>query len=100
MNKDPGGDKAFVTLARFVLKILCFQISNADFERVFSQVNLIKTDLRNKMGHDLLSAILYVRSAMRCHEGEETKKCRCPNFHPNDKILLAVQSSAFYDHIQ
>ncbi|XP_066950810.1 zinc finger protein 862-like [Macrobrachium rosenbergii] len=98
--EDSVGKRHSERLANFALKILCLPISNADVERVFSQVNLIKTDLRNRMGQDLLSAILYIRSAMRCHEGEEVKKCRCPNVLPSDKILQAVQSSSFYDHCE
>ena len=52
--EDTSGEKAFEKLARFALKILCLPISNADVERVFSQGNLIKTDLHSIMGHDLL----------------------------------------------
>lgn len=95
---DASGERTFSNLAAYALKILCLPISNADVERVFSQVNLLKNDLRNRMSQELLSALLYIRSSLRCYEGEERKKCRCPDFQPTENMLKAVQDSSFYDH--
>lgn len=96
--EDAAGERAFSLLASYALRILCLPISNADVERVFSQVNLIKTDLRNRMSQELLSSILYIRSSLRCYEGDDRKKCRCPAFRPTSDMMKAAQDSAFYDH--
>jgi len=45
----------------FFLVFWYFPFSNAAVERVFSQMNIVKTNLRNKMGLKSLNAILSIR---------------------------------------
>ena len=71
----------FGTLATYALCIMSLPISNADVERIFSQVNLIKTCGRNRISQPI-PVILYTHTAMRCHADEDEKKCRCPSFQP------------------
>lgn len=42
-----GGINQFIELAEFAISLLSLPHSNADIERVFSQMNLVKTKLRN-----------------------------------------------------
>ena len=40
-------------------------LSNADVERVFSQMSLVKSKLRNKIGQETLSNILHIKYGLR-----------------------------------
>ena len=52
--KDASGERAFKELALFALSMLSLPLSNADVERAFSQVNIIKSKLRNRMANKTL----------------------------------------------
>lgn len=58
---DSGGNNPFFELVEFALIILSLPWSNAEVERVFSQVNLVKTKTRNRLHDETLNAILAVR---------------------------------------
>lgn len=60
---------------------LCFPISNAFVEGVFSQATLVKTKVRNKIGYKLLNSILMVRSHLMMNNS-----C-CKNFHVSGEML-------------
>lgn len=55
----------FPGLVRFVFQILCLPHSSAAVERIFSQINLIKTQLRNKLKVKTIEGILYTKSLLR-----------------------------------
>ncbi|KAL0830039.1 hypothetical protein ABMA28_003497 [Loxostege sticticalis] len=67
-------------LATFAITVLTLlPHSNADIERVFSQVNLVKTKLRNSLSISTLNAILYVRFGLKrvnkyCHSTRSLTK--------------------------
>lgn len=52
---------AFPTLCRFVENILCLPHSSANVERVFSAVNLLKTNQRNRLEISTISGILHTK---------------------------------------
>lgn len=58
---DSGGSPRFKALASFVLKLLSLPWSNAEVERLFSQMNIVKSKLRNSMNIDTLNSILHIR---------------------------------------
>lgn len=93
--EDAAGERAFSILASYALRILCLPINNADVERVFNQVNLIKTNLRNRMSQELLVSILYrpIWSSLRCYEGDDRMKCRCPEYRPTYEMMKTIQDS-------
>ncbi len=71
--RDALGQQTFANLAGGVLRILCLPISNAEVERVFSQVSLVKDRRRNRMDTDTLEAILYCRFGLtRLRESADT----------------------------
>ncbi|KAI8033105.1 hypothetical protein M5D96_014139 [Drosophila gunungcola] len=90
MYKDAGQNKAFEQLALYALHILSLPWSNAALERVFSQINMVKTKLRNKMNLKSLNAILRIRYGLRRHG-----KC-CLDYILPTKYLALVSSSAKY----
>lgn len=59
--KDASGSNPFTELATFVLSMLILPYSNAQVERIFSQLNLVKTKTRNKMSIEMVNAILSIR---------------------------------------
>lgn len=75
------GEFIFKELAMLALSIYSLPISNATVERVFSQVTLTKTKLRNRMGLDLLSSILRIKMSL-----QEDKIC-CTGFEPKANML-------------
>ncbi|KAK8372811.1 hypothetical protein O3P69_017374 [Scylla paramamosain] len=48
-HQDASGERDFKEVGQFALSMLSLPISNASVERVFSQMNLIKNKLRNRM---------------------------------------------------
>lgn len=63
--RDACRSNPFEELSNFVLQILMIPHSNADVERVFSNMNIVKSKLRNKMQLPMLTAILRIRSALK-----------------------------------
>jgi len=47
--KDASNENPFKSLASFAVMLLILPISNAEVVRLFSQLNLIKTKIRNKL---------------------------------------------------
>ena len=62
---DAVGNYPYRALSQGVLKILCLPVSNAEVERVFSQVNVVKDKKRNRMKTDLLESILFIKFGLR-----------------------------------
>ena len=59
------GDKPFKELATYALNCLTNPISNAVVERTFSLVTAVKTKQHNRMGLELLNAIIRIRSKLQ-----------------------------------
>jgi len=56
------GELKFKELSKFaIIRTLTLPISNATVERVFSIMNATKTKVRNKMGQEMLVALLRIK---------------------------------------
>lgn len=64
--------------------------SNADVERLFSQMNVVKTKLRNRMGPKLLDSILTIRSGLK-----RMKMC-CADYKFPAEVLNDLNKSSYY----
>jgi len=63
---DTIGENPYKKQAGFAQPILCnSQYSNAEMERVFSQINVVKLKLRNRMSAELVNAILNSRAGLK-----------------------------------
>lgn len=71
----------FLNLSNFVLNLLCLPHSSANVERLFSQVNLLKTDLRNKLSTSSIIGLLHSKSFL-----SRSNKNSCFNFDSKDLI--------------
>lgn len=88
--KDAGGNIVFKELSTFVISLLCLPYSNAEVERLFSQMNLIKSKIRNKMNLDLLNAILSIRTGL-----QRESKC-CFDFDISEDLYNKVKTNSTY----
>jgi len=61
MYEDAGGNAPFTELAWFAIKTLTMPISNADVERVFSVLALLKTKQHNRLQVETLEALFRLR---------------------------------------
>lgn len=55
----------FRNLAKFILNILSLPHANADCERIFSLMNIIKSKIRNNLNNDSVSKITLAKEAMK-----------------------------------
>jgi hypothetical protein len=72
------------------LRILCLPHSNAEVERVFSSMNIVKNKIRNKMKLDLLNNILNIKYGLK-----RIGKC-CNSFNLPDEVLLMFDTNVAY----
>lgn len=63
--KDSVGNNPFKELANFALETLSLPWSNAEVERVFSQLNIVKTKLRNRLITSTVNAVLHARLVLK-----------------------------------
>ena len=69
----------FPLMKKLFSVLLCLPHSNADSERVFSQVHKINIEYRKRMGHETLTALLQVKMNCddRCFQTSPTKDMLC-----------------------
>ena len=87
--QDSTNSNPFHQLSSGVLKILCLPISNAEIERVFSQVTLLKNSKQSTMKSELLEAILYIKFGLSKFDK------KVPDFKPTVEMLKF--DSSIYD---
>lgn len=83
---NADGTKKYSHLVDFVKAMLILPMSNTACERLFSQMNNIKTDLRNKFKNEHVAAILHVKQAVQEQGG-------CVNFTPSNNMIKNAQNS-------
>lgn len=80
------GTKKYSHLVDFTKAMMILPMSNTACERIFSQMNNIKTNLRNKFQNEHVSAILHVKQAVK-------EQDRCVNFTPSKHMIKMAQNS-------
>ena len=85
-QKGPCGQLAYDKLSRVMLGILTIPHSNAECERVFSQVRKNKTDFRGSLSNELLSSMLVTKA----HQ-----KGPCYNTNFNGSFLKKAKSATY-----
>ncbi|XP_061728457.1 uncharacterized protein LOC133533482 [Cydia pomonella] len=88
--EDIAGENRFQDLATFAVSLLVLPHSNADVERLFSMMNVVKTKQRNRMKFDLLSSIVTVRAGL-AREG----KC-CNNYTLPNTVIQKIGTKEIY----
>lgn len=72
--RNASGDKIFEEISELAIACLSLPHSNAEVERLFSQMNLVKNKQRNRMSLITLNSILCIRDSLR-----KSGKC-CHNY--------------------
>lgn len=88
--KDAAGSNPFKELSMAAVSVLSLPHSNAEIERVFSQMGVVKTKLRNRMSLETLNSILYVRYGLKL-AGEACFEHKLP-----DSVLRQFGTSVAY----
>ena len=84
MKSTTTGSGTFGTLAKFAKCLLTIPHGNADSECMFSQINLITTDHRNKLHTTTLSACMDVKINL-----DTAKDCTC--YEPTTDVITATR---------
>ncbi|KAH9362033.1 hypothetical protein HPB48_014972 [Haemaphysalis longicornis] len=63
--KDACGENPFAELAGFAMSMLGLPYSNAEVEMRFSQLNIVKSKMRNKPKPETTNAILVVTAGLK-----------------------------------
>lgn len=87
--RDASGENPFSEIVKIAVSILSFPHSNADVERVFSQVNIVKSKQRNRLKVRTLHSILAIRFGLM-----NAGKCCCNYDLPKDVVdkIASLQS--------
>jgi len=88
--RDAAGENPFKNIAEIALLFLVLPISNAEVERIFSQLNLIKNKTRNNLSLNMINSILCVRYGLKRHG-----KC-CHDYELPEKILKIIGTNEAY----
>lgn len=88
--RDAGDNNPFNELTEFAFHLLTLPFSNAEVERVFSQLNLVKNKCRNRMQGDMVNAILMIRSSL-----SKMGKC-CEDYPITPEMVAKVGESTIY----
>ena len=97
---DTSGKSRFPTISKLSKSLLLLPHSNADAERIFSQVTLIKTKTRNKLKTETLDALVLVKQGLPCNCIElkpYTATCKCINaeMYDSDSLFLIKNIGIF-----
>lgn len=88
--RNASGDNPFLELANFALEMLILPYSNADVERLFSKLNIIKNKLRNRLKPTTVNAILHIKCGLNRYG-----KC-CHNYDMPHTVLDKIKTKETY----
>lgn len=63
--KNSVNENPFIKLSTFVLDLLTLPYSNAEVERVFSVMNLVKSKIRNKINLNSVNSIIHIKYGLK-----------------------------------
>lgn len=91
---DATGENPFSDLADLALTVLTLPHSNADVERIFSHMNIVKSKLRNRMSIKSLNALLTIRYGLR-----RNGSC-CYDYKLPKEVLKSIGTLKAYESSQ
>ncbi|KAH9379840.1 hypothetical protein HPB48_022654 [Haemaphysalis longicornis] len=88
--KDACGENPFAERAGFDMSMLVRPYSNAEVQRTFSQLNIVKSKLRSKLKPEATNAILGIRAWLKRHQKS------CFDYELPAAVVSAIGTSATY----
>jgi hypothetical protein len=85
--KSGDDTSLFPLLCEFIFNLFCLPHSSATVERVFSQVNLNKTKIRNRLSPETLSGIMHTKQLL--------KNRTCFNFSIDNELLKKMDKTIY-----
>lgn len=89
---DASRENPFKEMVILSSKLLTLPFSNADVERLFSQMNVVKTKVRNRISLQTLSNILTIKYGLRI----EGKCCNSNNYIITKDMLNQIENMKSY----
>lgn len=80
----------FKNVSKFVLNVISLPHSNADSERIFSHINLIKTKTRNKMVIPTVNGVLLAKQRIK------HKDANCTTYEPSQAEYSRMNKALMY----
>lgn len=87
------GNQPYRELADYALNCLSLPISNAEVERIFSQLSLIKNKVRNNLSLKMLDSIIRIRTYF------QSKGICCNAFQPSTDMLNSFNSNMYDNNL-
>lgn len=94
LYRDASGENPFKELADLAFKFLVLPHSNAEVERLFSQMSLVKNKTRNRMLNPTLTAILGIRAGLK------RMKKDCATYEVPSNVIEKIGSKEVYTQIE
>ncbi|XP_028166143.1 zinc finger protein 862-like [Ostrinia furnacalis] len=91
--KNAAGINTFQELSDLALSAMSLPHSNAEVERAFSAMNIVKNKLRNKMAVNTLNSILFIRNQLKI------MKKTCYSYELPSDVISAVGKNWKYSKI-
>lgn len=88
--KDASNIQTFSELADMAINMLCLPWSNAEVERIFSQLNVLKTKIRNRLNSETINKILTSKYGLK-----RMSKC-CSSFDFPVEVLRKIGKNEIY----
>ncbi|XP_037805541.1 uncharacterized protein LOC119599716 [Lucilia sericata] len=88
--KNALQENPFTELLQFVFSFLVLPFSNAEVERLFSTMKIVKTKQRNRIKLKMLNALLNIRCSLK-----RLQKC-CHDFEISDDLIKFLESRDNY----
>ncbi|KAG6439431.1 hypothetical protein O3G_MSEX000767 [Manduca sexta] len=88
---DANGAPKYLNITNLAKALLCFPMSNASCERIFSQLNLNKTKIRNRFLNKHVSALLTIKEGIKEH-GD------CVSFKPTKEMIKKMSIKSMYNY--
>ncbi|XP_045488672.1 uncharacterized protein LOC123690069 [Pieris rapae] len=89
--RDANGAPKYTNIANFAKALLILPLSNASCERIFSQVNLNKTKIRNRFQNKHVSALITTKEGIKEHGN-------CISFKPTRNMIENMSSKSIYEN--
>ncbi|CAG5057444.1 unnamed protein product [Parnassius apollo] len=90
---DANSKPKYGNLSRFVKQMTILPLSNAKVERIFSDINRIKNQDRNRFNNKNVAAIMHGKEGLRQLEGG------CSRFNPDRSMIKLMDSKQLYDNV-